>query len=45
MMTEQNILFNYFEYPKMFHAFMAVTKLREAMDAIGHIEKLIDNSK
>ena len=45
MMTEQNIPFNYFEYPKMFHAFMAVTKLREAMDAIGHIEKLIENSK
>ncbi|MBX9780359.1 MAG: alpha/beta hydrolase [Chitinophagaceae bacterium] len=44
MMNEQNISFNYFEYPRMFHVFMAVTMLKEAKDAIKHIINLILSS-
>lgn len=36
-----HISHNYFEYPKMFHVWVAVTKLKEAQNAIAHIADLI----
>lgn len=43
-MEEFNFFINYFEYPKMFHVWMAVTSLKESQDVIHKIVKLI-NSK
>ncbi len=37
----QNIPMNYFEYPKMFHVWMAVTSLEESQHAIDQMAELI----
>lgn len=41
MLEEQGIPINYFEYPGMFHVWMAVTFLKEAKQAIRQITSLI----
>lgn len=43
-MEEQHIGINYFEYPKMFHVWMAFTNLKESHHAITQIATLV-NSK
>jgi len=40
-MKEQNVSINYFEYPKMFHVWMAVTSLKESRHAINQIATLV----
>jgi acetyl esterase/lipase len=39
---EQNVSINYFEYPKMFHVWMAVTNLKESQHAINQIATLVN---
>jgi len=41
---KSNIGINYFEYPKMFHAWMLLTKLKEAKHAINQISILIQKN-
>lgn len=41
MLDEQKINFNYFEYPGMFHVWMAVTGLKESKAAINQITELV----
>lgn len=43
MLDSNNISYNYFEYPKMFHVWMAVTNMKEAKCAIKQISELIVN--
>lgn len=43
MLSEACISFNYFEYPKMFHVWIAVTSLKESEHAIQQISSLISN--
>jgi len=38
-----NIPFNYFEYPKMFHGWMAIVGMEEAQSALQQIAELITN--
>lgn len=40
-LTGNNITHDYFEYPGMFHAWVAVTSLKESMHAISQISDLI----
>ncbi len=40
-MEQQNIPFNYFEYPKMFHVWMGATFLKESKVAISQISELV----
>lgn len=42
LLDDKNIPFNYFEYPKMFHVWVAVTGLKEAQHAIEQIAMLIN---
>lgn len=42
-MKAQNISFNYYEYPKMFHVWMGATFLKESKLAISQISKLINS--
>lgn len=42
MMQEKGVAMNYFEYPKMFHVWVAGTFLKEAKIAIGQIAGLIN---
>lgn len=41
MLAEEHIAMNYYEYPKMFHVWVAAIGLRESDDAITQIVKLI----
>lgn len=41
MMRLQNIPFNYFEYPKMFHVWVALTSLKESRHAVDQIAALV----
>lgn len=41
LMKEQQLNFNYFEYPKMFHAWVIITRFKESYDAIYKVYKLI----
>ena len=43
LLDDKNIPFNYFEYPKMFHVWVAVTGLKEAKHAIEQISMLINS--
>ena len=43
IMSKKGISFNYFEYPKMFHVWVALTILSEAKSAIQKISDLIKN--
>lgn len=42
LLNNKNIPFNYFEYPKMFHVWVAVTGLKESQHAIEQITTLIN---
>jgi acetyl esterase/lipase len=42
-MKEQNINFNYFEYPDMFHDWVIITSLKESHDVINKVDKLIND--
>jgi len=42
MMKKQNTPINYFEYPKMFHVWVAVTNLKESQHAINQIAALVN---
>jgi len=42
LLNNKNIPFNYFEYPKMFHVWVAVTGLKESQHAIEQIAMLIN---
>lgn len=44
ILDSNSIPFNYFEYPKMFHVWVAATKMKEAKISINQISKLINNS-
>lgn len=41
LMKEQNISFNYFEYPDMFHDWVIITSLKESLDVINKVDKLV----
>jgi acetyl esterase/lipase len=41
LLEQKNITFNYFEYPKMFHVWIAATYLKESKLAINQISELI----
>lgn len=43
-MEEKGLTLNYFEYPKMFHGWLFVAKLKEAKAAVNQIVNLITNS-
>lgn len=42
-MGKQNIAMNYFEYPKMFHVWIALTSLKESQHAINELAKLVSH--
>lgn len=41
-LEQQQIAVNYFEYPKMFHLWMALTNMKESQHAIRQLAKLIN---
>ena len=41
LMIEQNIYFNYFEYPGMFHDWVIITSLKESADVINKVDNLL----
>jgi len=43
LMNDQQIHFNYFEYPKMFHDWVIITGLKESCDAINKVDNLINS--
>jgi len=43
LMKVQNINFNYFEYPDMFHDWVIITSLKESHDVINKVTKLIND--
>jgi len=43
LMKEQNISFNYFEYPKMFHDWVIITSLKESKDVINKVYNLVND--
>ena len=45
LMKEQNIYFNYFEYPDMFHDWVIITSLKESLDVINKVDKLVNDYK
>jgi acetyl esterase/lipase len=45
LMNEQKIPFNYYEYPKMFHVWVALPQLAEAQYALNQIAGLIKGDK
>ncbi|MBN2761615.1 MAG: alpha/beta hydrolase fold domain-containing protein [Bacteroidales bacterium] len=42
-MKEQKIYFNYFEYPDMFHDWVIITSLKESLDVINKVDKLVND--
>lgn len=40
-MTDQQISFNYFEYPKMFHDWVVITRLKESRDVVDKVCKIL----
>jgi acetyl esterase/lipase len=42
LMKDQNINFNYFEYPDMFHDWVIITSLKESQDVINKVDKLVN---
>jgi acetyl esterase/lipase len=42
LMEEQQISFNFFEYPKMFHDWMIITSLKESRDVIDKVYALVN---
>ncbi len=45
LMKEQNISFNYFEYPKMFHDWVIITSLKESVDVLNKVYILVNDYK
>ena len=45
LMKEQNITFNYFEYPGMFHDWVIIAGLSESIDVIDKVDKLVNDYK
>jgi acetyl esterase/lipase len=43
LMNDQNIYFNYFEYPDMFHDWVIITRLKESCDVINKVDKLVND--
>ena len=43
LMKDQQIHFNYFEYPEMFHDWVIITGLKESSDAINKVYTLVNN--
>jgi acetyl esterase/lipase len=43
LMKDRNISFNYFEYPGMFHDWVIITSLKESLDAINKVVKLVND--
>jgi len=43
LMRGQNINFNYFEYPGMFHDWVIITSLKESHDVINKVDKLVND--
>jgi acetyl esterase/lipase len=43
LMKEQNIYFNYFEYPDMFHDWVIITSLKESDDVTTKVIKLVND--
>jgi len=43
LMKDQQINFNYFEYPQMFHDWVIISSLKETSDVITKVKGLIDN--
>lgn len=41
LMNEQNISFNYFEYPDMFHDWVIITSLKESLDVINKVDEIV----
>ena len=41
LMKDQHVIFNYFEYPKMFHDWVIFTSLKESRDVINKVYKLV----
>jgi len=41
VMKEQNISFNYFEYPEMFHDWVIISSLKESVDVINKVGDLV----
>ena len=41
LMKEQNISFNYFEYPDMFHDWVIITSLKESLDVLNKVDELV----
>jgi acetyl esterase/lipase len=42
LMKDQNINFNYFEYPDMFHDWVIITSLKESQDVIIKVDELVN---
>ncbi|MCP4442961.1 MAG: alpha/beta hydrolase [Aureispira sp.] len=45
VLDKQDIPMNYFEYPKMFHVWMVVTRMKEARHVIDQIALLVKNEE
>jgi len=43
LLIDQQIYFNYFEYPKMFHDWVIFTHLKESVDVVEKVHSLLDN--
>jgi acetyl esterase/lipase len=43
LLKTQNINFNYFEYPDMFHDWVIITSLKESHDVINKVTKLVND--
>lgn len=43
LMKDQKINFNYFEYPGMFHDWVIITSLKESLDVINKVDKLVND--
>jgi len=43
LMKDQQISFNYFEYPNMFHDWVIITSLKESCDVIKKVVKLVND--
>jgi acetyl esterase/lipase len=45
LMKEQKIYFNYFEYPDLFHDWVIISSLKESLDVINKVDKLVNEYK
>jgi acetyl esterase/lipase len=45
LMKEQQLSFNYFEYPEMFHDWVLFPKLKESKDVVQKVKNLLQNHK